>query len=68
METATDISASALQKVVLSVLAAGRTPEVLKITKGTLMWCRQQNPEALEIPGPLRQTLNRPGVAAIGHG
>lgn len=39
-----------------------------QVTKGTLMWCRHQDKARLEVPMPLRQTLRREGIAAIGKG
>jgi len=68
VEGASAICSTALEQAVLCVMQAAGTPEVLKVTRGALMWCRHQDPARLELPMPLRQTLRREGVGAIGKG
>ena len=68
VDSASAICETALAEVVLSALRAASAPEVLKVSRGTLMWCRHQDPDRLEVPEPLRRVLRKDGLAAIGKG
>lgn len=66
---ATDIADTALEHTALSVLQAIRAREVLKSSRGALMWHGSELRHFKRlISPPLQQLLTRPGIAVLGRG